>query len=522
MSHYEHMSPFEFKNILLEEAGKVVNEDKPLLNAGRGNPNFLNTTVRDAFAYLQHFMSRLSDELSDLKHLGIRPPKKGIAKKLVDFLNEHHSGEAAEFLRESINFAENEFNLRPDDFVYELGDAAQGSFYPSPPRIFPQAETIFNDYLHKILGGKFRAKHFDLFATEGATMAMVYIFNTLKENRLLNPGDHIAIVTPIFSPYLEIPALEDYQLKQIHIKCTQASNWQLTQQQVDKLKDPNIKALYLVNPSNPPGVKLDEESCGMLVELVEKHRPDLTIITDDVYSTFVEDYMSLAYLLPRNTICAYSYSKYFGVTGWRLGLVMVHPDNIFDEKIQKLPVPVEKALDKRYRLDSADPRHIKFIDRLEIDSRDVALAHTGGVSTIQQGFMCLLSLFELMDTKNVYKENILTILKHRVNLLQENMGLQLLSGPGYTHYYAMVSLRKLASNIGGEEFAQWFSDNVSTFDFLLRLARETATVCLPGAGFGGEKETIRFSLANLADDDYIAVGKNVAGVMRLYQREMGA
>ena len=58
---------------------------------------------------------------------------------------------------------------------------------------------------------------------------------------------------------------------------------------------------------------------GKLVKLVKTKRPDLLILTDDVYGTFVPGFRSLMADLPRNTIGVYSYSKYFGCTGWRLG-----------------------------------------------------------------------------------------------------------------------------------------------------------------------------------------------------------
>ena len=46
---------------------------------------------------------------------------------------------------------------------------------------------------------------------------MCYLFKSLKANRLLNPGDTIALATPIFTPYLEMPHLEDYGLKMVFI-----------------------------------------------------------------------------------------------------------------------------------------------------------------------------------------------------------------------------------------------------------------------------------------------------------------
>ena len=59
---------------------------------------------------------------------------------------------------------------------------------------------------------------FSLFATEGGTAALTYIFQTLHENGMINPGDKIALGTPIFSPYLEIPPLADYRLDIIDVR----------------------------------------------------------------------------------------------------------------------------------------------------------------------------------------------------------------------------------------------------------------------------------------------------------------
>ena len=74
-----------------------------------------------------------------------------------------------------------------------------------------------------------------------------------------------------------------------------------------------------------------------LVTLVKTKRPDLLILTDDVYGTFVPGFRSLMADIPHNTIGVYSYSKYFGCTGWRLGLIALHQDNLIDEMIAKLP-----------------------------------------------------------------------------------------------------------------------------------------------------------------------------------------
>jgi aspartate 4-decarboxylase len=102
------------------------------------------------------------------------------------------------------------------------------------------------------------------------------------------------------------------------------------------------------------------------------------LLTDDVYGTFVRGFRSLLGELPHNTIGVYSYSKYFGCTGWRLGVIAVHEDNIFDKMIAKRSDADLKALDKRYGALTLSRAKIKFIDRIVADSRDVALNHTAG------------------------------------------------------------------------------------------------------------------------------------------------
>lgn len=75
----------------------------------------------------------------------------------------------------------------------------------------------------------------------------------------------------------------------------------------------------------------------ILSESSKKLNPNLMILTDDVYGTFVEGFTSLMKDLPKNTICVYSFSKYFGCTGWRLGVIAIHRENIYDDMISALP-----------------------------------------------------------------------------------------------------------------------------------------------------------------------------------------
>ena len=69
---------------------------------------------------------------------------------------------------------------------------------------------------------------------------MTYIFNSLRANHLLKPGDTIALGTPIFTPYLEIPHMSDYQLEVVNVQADEDQNWQYSKAELDKLRDPKV------------------------------------------------------------------------------------------------------------------------------------------------------------------------------------------------------------------------------------------------------------------------------------------
>ena len=104
-------------------------------------------------------------------------------------------------------------------------------------------------------------------------------FKSLKANRLLLPGDTIALGTPIFTPYLEMTHLEDYALNVVHIKASQENKFQFTDDEINKLLDPNIKAFFVVNPGNPTGMAMSKETVAKITSLVKDKRPDLMILT---------------------------------------------------------------------------------------------------------------------------------------------------------------------------------------------------------------------------------------------------
>lgn len=507
---YGKISPFEFKNKLIDLA-KDKKSAHILLDAGRGNPNWTASTPRDAFFTFGHFAVSETKRTFESCDLAGIPHKEGIYNRFLRFIEENKNFPAIELLEKIINYGIKEKGFNPDDFLYELCDAIIGDNYPYPDRMLPHIESIVHDYLLKELCYLPPSKKFKLFAVEGATAAMCYIFDSLIANELLQRKDKIAIMTPIFTPYLEIPQLPRYDLESIYIHASEINEegsytWQYPEEELNKLKDPSIKALFLVNPSNPPSMAIHDKSKELLKDIVTNYNPNLMIISDDVYGTFVNKFQSLVADLPHNSIGVYSYSKYFGVTGWRLGTLALYEDNIFDKLISELLSDKKEMVNKRYESLSTEPEKLPFIDRLVADSRQVALNHTAGLSPPQQVQMAFFSAFSLVDKENTYKNQTIDICHRRQKLLFEGLDLPIKENPYDASYYAEFDLLQWALKNYGPEFANYLESNYKPVDVLYKLAEESSIVLLSGGGFQGPEWSVRISLANLDDDAYSEIG----------------
>jgi len=525
LRNFETLSPFEIKDELIKLAKKTSRSTQSaFLNAGRGNPNWIATTPREAYFLLGQFAITESKRVMDHPSgLGGMPQAQGIAARLETWLIKQGDLPGASFLSAMLPFTVKKFSFEPDAFVHELVDSIIGDNYPVPDRMLVHNERIAHEYLMWAMCGNPRpAGRFELYAVEGGTAAMCYIFKSLKANRLLRSGDTIALGTPIFTPYLEMPHLEDYDLHFVTIQGPQENRFQFTDAELKKLEDPKVKAFFLVNPGNPTGVALSKDTIGKIANLVRTKRPDLLLLTDDVYGTFVQDFRSLLGELPQNTIGVYSYSKYFGCTGWRLGIIAIHEDNIFDRMIATLPDAELKALDKRYGALTLEPRKIKFIDRIVADSRDVALNHTAGLSLPQQVMMSLFSLAEMMDGTKRYQKACMEIVHRRAKAMIEGLGIEVSPNALYDAYYGLVDFEFFARKNIGQDAVDYLKKNVHPLDLAFRLAEDHGIVLLNGGGFEAPDWSLRVSLANLPDEAYEEIGRGVRSIARGYRHAFEA
>ncbi|UWY26934.1 aspartate 4-decarboxylase [Flavobacterium sp. TR2] len=519
------LSPFEIKNELIHLAEESALKSTAItLNAGRGNPNWIATVPREAFFLFGQFALEECRNVMEEQGIlaGIVQNKTGVASRFEAFLAKHKDAPGASLLEKTYHYGVDKHDFDGDAWIREWIEAVIGFNYPVPDRMLSQIEIVVHDYLVQEMCGVGNDKgKYDIFAVEGGTAAMCYIFDSFMQNHLTERGDKIALLTPTFTPYIEIPQLERYKFDVVYVEASGTGEngfhtWQYPNSELDKLKDPAVKVAFVVNPSNPPSSAMSSETLNYIADIVKNHNPELMIITDDVYGTFINNFRSLMAVIPHNTITVYSFSKYFGCTGWRLGTIAIHQDNIFDKKIAHLSPALKKELHERYSTLTLEPEKIKFIDRLVADSRQVALNHTAGLSLPQQFQMMLFSAFCLLDTQDVYKTLTQSIIRKRLNLLWEGLEVPILEDPMRAGYYSEIDVMVAAKHFYGDDFANWLKTNFEPVDVLFRLAEKTAIVLLNGGGFAGPEWSIRVSLANLPTESYLILGKNIRKILMEY------
>lgn len=524
------LSPFELKGRIIEMADEKVRKSaNTMLNAGRGNPNWVATEARNAFfAFGQFAMTECTRTFELPEGIAGVPGKEGISVRFETWLRDNASMPGVTMLRNAYEYCLIELSADADSLIEEWASGITGHNYPTPPRILDYTERIVRKYLDWAICADNPPKDnpFNLFAVEGSTAGMCYCFDVLKHNFLLNKGDAIAIMVPVFTPYIEIPELNEFEYKVLNISADGMDadglhNWQYSPEEIEQLKDPKYKMLFVTNPSNPPSYAISPDTVKAIQEVV-KANPNLMILTDDVYGTFVPGYRSLIADLPYNAMSCYSFSKYFGATGWRLAVTAVSENNVFDKLISELPEDKKKLLNDRYQSLSIDVPGLKFIDRMVAESRLIALNHTAGLSTPQQIQMAFFALGSLLDKDGAYHKRMIQLIHDRYDALWKNFGFSMPADALRADYYSEIDMMVWAKKLYGQEFADYISKTYNPLSFVFRLASETGCVVLNGDGFDGPRWSIRVSLANLNESDYVKLGANIRQILNQFADEWKA
>lgn len=515
----ETLSPFELSLYL--EQRVPLSERADWLDAGRGNPNWTAPIPRAAYFLLGAFATQETLQGDSTRIAGQITDQADQLTRFQTFLTAH-PGDGAQFLAECLA-QPHLLGMPASQWLTKACDAIIGDNYPAPARCLNVVAQPLKTYLNQELFAN-RTLDFDVFPVEGGTAGICYLFDTLMHTHLLDPGDRIALFLPTFAPYLEIPQLPQYHFDVVKIRAKQVevagqTRYQYELGELDKLRDPRIKAAFVVNPSNPTANAMSAQTLAILQKIVNDARPDLLILTDDVYGTFVPHFMSIFAALPYNTACLYSFSKYFGATGWRVGAIAIAQHNVFDDQIRRLNGAAKEQVRARYASLSPDPEAIHFIDRLVADSRDIALHHAAGLSTPQQLMIALFSLYGLLQDGASYQQEVIGICRQREALLFEALGLPPADPHLDSAYYVDIDLLKWVTQRYGKAFAKAIERHSSPTQLLVQLAQRKHLLLLKTSPFGSDAWSVRISLANLATRQYQAVGARIIALFDELKRQ---
>lgn len=154
--------------------------------------------------------------------------------------------------------------------------------------------------------------------TTGSSAGFVLAFLTL-----FDVGARVALPSPGYPCYRHILAALGQQ--PVLLATDEASRWMPTGAQVDEAaRGSPLEGLIVASPANPTGTMLQPQRLAELVAACRRNRTWL--ISDEIYHGLtygIREETALAH--SQDVVVVNSFSKYFSMTGWRVGWLVVPP-----------------------------------------------------------------------------------------------------------------------------------------------------------------------------------------------------
>lgn len=353
----------------------------------------------------------------------------------------------------SLGIGEPDFTA-PAQVVETMQRAAQAglSGYTSPAGLPPLRDAIAHYYGQSFGAPVDPAR---VIVTSGASGALM-----LAAMALINPGDEVLLPDPSY------PANQNFitaagGLPRL-IPSSAQQRFQLSAQDIREQWGPATRGVLIASPSNPTGTTITRDDLKALIKEVRQR--DGFIIMDEIYlGLYYGDTPQSALALDDRIIVINSFSKYFHMTGWRLGWLIAPPDMV--PAIEKLAASLAICAP--------------------------TLAQHAAITCFEPEVM------------HIYEQRRLSFKQRRDYLLPElnRLGLHVPVAPdGAFYMYADI---------------QAFSQDSD--DFSHRLLHEARVAAVPGRDFGTAHatHTLRFSYATGLDRLHEAVERMEAFLSRL-------
>lgn len=271
--------------------------------------------------------------------------------------------------------------------------------------------------------------------TPGSSSAFVASFTSLFDS-----GERVGIAAPGYPSYKQI--LKALDLVPVTIQTIMENRFQPLPQ---NLPNNDLSGFLIASPANPTGSMLDYKSLSDLIHISQEN--NISFISDEIYHGIEYEKKAVTALeITDDCYVINSFSKYFSMTGWRIGWIIV-PEN-----------------------------HIRQIESI-VQNMFICAPHVSQVAAIAA-----------MDAKGE--------LEYNMSVYRENRSLMIegLAKAGFTEiappdgaFYIYADISKFSNN---------------SFKFARDILDEAGIAITPGFDFDAERgnETIRFSYAGTTDD----------------------
>ena len=197
--------------------------------------------------------------------------------------------------------------------------------YTSTPGLPALRETIAADYGQRF-GARVDASQIIL--TPGASGALMLALAATTD-----PGDEWLMADPCYPCNRQL--VRTFEGRAVMLPVSADTRFQPTAEQVARAWTPRTRGLIVASPSNPTGTLLDTDELAALHAVVAERGG--VLIVDEIYQGLtygVPASSALVQPLSDSSFVINSFSKYYGMTGWRLGWLVAPPARVRD--VEKL------------------------------------------------------------------------------------------------------------------------------------------------------------------------------------------
>jgi aspartate/methionine/tyrosine aminotransferase len=196
---------------------------------------------------------------------------------------------------------------------------AAGETHYTPALGLPALRQLIANFYQERYGTRIEADR--VVVTPGSSGALQLVLSVL-----INPGESVLMADPGYPCNRHF--VELVEGRPVTVPVGPESGYQLTPELVEAAWQPDTKAVLIASPSNPTGTLVDDEEMQRLLETVR--RLGGVLIVDEIYQGLIYgEAGGTALRYGEDLFVINSFSKFFGMTGWRLGW-LVAPEDFID------------------------------------------------------------------------------------------------------------------------------------------------------------------------------------------------